>query len=1352
MSSGLNVVGGVTIQSGTTFNANGLTVALGGDWTDNGTFTAGGNSVTFNGSGAQALTKPGGEFFASLIVNKAGGSLLLNSSASVDNTFALSLGTIDVGASTLTLNSTVAGGGILTSGAAGTVAYGQVSPGQGVLPGTYGNLALSNFDKVFSSSGTIGIAGTFTPGSATGHTTTGSTIDFNGTSQSIPAFPYFNLTLSGTGTKSAIGAVDVAGSLTNGAGVVFTGVTSLSLHGAAHTNGGTLNAGSVDVGSGAALTNNGAMTAGTLLGGLGTLAQGSSGTLSIAGSISISTLNASAIGNTVIYTGAGQSVQPVIYHHLTLAGSGTPILAGVSDVHGNLSLSGSVTPSAATGMTIGGNCTIGLGTTLNAVSFALVVKGNWVNTGTFNAGTGSVTLGGTVAQTVVGSTFHDLTVNNTAGVAMAGDNGISNSLTLANGVFSIGAHVLTLNGTMTVASGTLVGGSSSDLVVGGAGPTMTLPGLTLNNFTLNRASGDSLSGDVTVLGTLAATNGTLNTGTHTVVLGAAGTLAEVSGKPLIGTISTTRTIAATSGTISFGNIGAEVTLHGVALGATTIVRRTGSSSAGSGHASIGRSFDIAPATNTGLNAGFVFHYDPLELAGQNAAMLELYRSKDNGATWTNLGGTADTASRTISLSGISDFSRWTAADTADRIGSTPVPTTASIAPASKNIGESGFTLVVDGTNFVEGKSAVRFNGVTKPTSYVSEVQLTASVPASDLLSVASMPVTVFNSGGGGLSNAQTFAVLPLPPKSVRVESASDGSGSPVPVQALASGSSITVYAIARDSLNNFVFNAASTWALQNLSGGVVTGDLVPSPDGKSAIFTAHATGSAAIAATSGLLTAIPSGIITVTHGIAAVVRVETASNGSGTIVPSQSVASGNNVTVYAIVRDASNNFVANDSSTWSLLDASGGIALGDLVPATDGRSALFTGHLIGAAKIFASSGVLPSTPTGILTVTPGAAALVVVETAGNGSGTAVGPQSLASGSSMTVFAVTRDASGNFVANVAADLWSLQNTTGGVIATDLVPSLDGKKAVFTGHGFGSAKIRATSGTLASTSTGTLTVVLGSVSLHIPISAGWNLVSNPVLDPIPGDSVLQLYPASVNAYAFSFNAAYVQTFTLVNGKGYWAKFGGSATETINGSSLYVDTIAVTAGWNLIGSISAPLPVAAITSIPAGIVTNNFFGYAAGYSVADTLLPGQGYWVKVAQSGSLVCSAYPAASPANAIRIVPTSEAPPPPPEAALAGPAPIPSTHVLEPNYPNPFNPSTTIRFGLPTRSRVRLEIYSTVGQRVAVLLDEDLEAGFHEASWNASDVASGLYIYRIQAVDPAAPTNSFVEVRKMLLVR
>lgn len=89
--------------------------------------------------------------------------------------------------------------------------------------------------------------------------------------------------------------------------------------------------------------------------------------------------------------------------------------------------------------------------------------------------------------------------------------------------------------------------------------------------------------------------------------------------------------------------------------------------------------------------------------------------------------------------------------------------------------------------------------------------------------------------------------------------------------------------------------------------------------------------------------------------------------------------------------------------------------------------------------------------------------------------------------------------------------------------------------------------------------------------------------------------------------------------------------------------------------------------------------------------------------------------------------------------------MPKEYTLNQNYPNPFNPSTTIRFSLPKRSKVRLEVYNVIGERVAELVNGELSGGIHEVTFNAANLSSGMYVYKIY-------TDGFILVKKMLLLK
>ena len=100
--------------------------------------------------------------------------------------------------------------------------------------------------------------------------------------------------------------------------------------------------------------------------------------------------------------------------------------------------------------------------------------------------------------------------------------------------------------------------------------------------------------------------------------------------------------------------------------------------------------------------------------------------------------------------------------------------------------------------------------------------------------------------------------------------------------------------------------------------------------------------------------------------------------------------------------------------------------------------------------------------------------------------------------------------------------------------------------------------------------------------------------------------------------------------------------------------------------------------------------------------------------------------------------------------------IPTRFELAQNYPNPFNPATTIRYSIPTNSFVTLKVFNILGQEVALLVNETLTAGKYTATFNAGNIASGVYLYHIEATPmrdgATALTGSFHTVKKMLLIR
>jgi hypothetical protein len=89
--------------------------------------------------------------------------------------------------------------------------------------------------------------------------------------------------------------------------------------------------------------------------------------------------------------------------------------------------------------------------------------------------------------------------------------------------------------------------------------------------------------------------------------------------------------------------------------------------------------------------------------------------------------------------------------------------------------------------------------------------------------------------------------------------------------------------------------------------------------------------------------------------------------------------------------------------------------------------------------------------------------------------------------------------------------------------------------------------------------------------------------------------------------------------------------------------------------------------------------------------------------------------------------------------------LPAEFALRQNYPNPFNPSTTIAYELPGPAHVSLSVYDILGRRAVLLVDEDKDAGVYEVKFDARGLASGVYIYRMQA-------GTFTEARGLVIAK
>ena len=565
-------LGLIAFRSGTTYNNPRF-------FHESGTVTVGGSITTSmpNSNNSSIFTMANG--------SSQTGTLNLNGATP----FSLS----GTGTNTITLNGT--GATVNYSGSAQTV-----------FATNYTNLILSGSGTKTLQTGTTTIGGNLTlSGTATATTVVGLTVSGNlsvgdGTTFTAAGFGLTvtgtttvgggtsgNLTISSaTGTKLFTGLVTVATGATwsnsgNSAlefrgGITSTpsftggsGVHTFSTN--AQALSGTFTIPSVTV-TGVTLTNNNSLTVNTALSGTGGITQASNATLNIGGTSGITTLTATASGNTVNYSGAAQTVYAGNYSNLTLSGSGAKTLqSGTTTIGGNLTLSGTATATTVVGLTVSGNLSVGDGTTFTAAGFGLTVTG----TTTVGGGaSGNLTISsstGTKLFTGLVTIGTGATWSNSGNSALEFRGGITTtpSFTGGTGVHTFTTNAQSLTGTFTIPSVTVTGialtnnstlttntalagtgsitqAASATLNIGGTaslasitasntGNTVNYTGSSQNiipgtylNLTINQSSGNaSLTGATTVNNQLTLTAGKLVTSTNVLTMGSSA--ADIAG-------------------------------------------------------------------------------------------------------------------------------------------------------------------------------------------------------------------------------------------------------------------------------------------------------------------------------------------------------------------------------------------------------------------------------------------------------------------------------------------------------------------------------------------------------------------------------------------------------------------------------------------------------------------------------------------------------------------------------------------------------------------------------------------------------------------------------------------------------
>jgi fibronectin-binding autotransporter adhesin len=431
------------------------------------------------------------------------------------------------GTKTLTTTTTAINGNLTLSGTAtattvvGLTISGSLNVGSGT---TFTAAAFA-----LTVSGATSVTGTLTISSATG------TKAFNG-----------DVTINNGGTwnnTAANAALTLPGNISN-SGTFNAGTGVHTLSGTSKTISGTFSIPSVTVSG--TYQNNGTLTVTTALAGSGTLTNGATGTLNInfTGAMGLTNLTATASGNMVNYGFAGtQTIKATIYDDLTLSNSGAKTAAGALTVNGDFTMSGSASFNGGTSLThtFLGNWIVN---TSAATPFSFTTAST-INLNT--PGTPAATsLSGSSSATIG---FNNVNLNNTSGFSSTENFSITGTLTVAaNVTFSpsssavvSGAGTLTGNGTVQVtrATGssdftnqyTITNKTLTNLTVEFAGASAQGTGAnTYGGLKINNASGVTLSGNVTVNGTLTLASGNVTTSSNKVIISSTGSVSRTSGQ------------------------------------------------------------------------------------------------------------------------------------------------------------------------------------------------------------------------------------------------------------------------------------------------------------------------------------------------------------------------------------------------------------------------------------------------------------------------------------------------------------------------------------------------------------------------------------------------------------------------------------------------------------------------------------------------------------------------------------------------------------------------------------------------------------------------------------------------------
>ena len=292
--------------------------------------------------------------------------------------------------------------------------------------------------------------------------------------------------------------------------------------------------------------------------------------------------------------------------------------------------------------------------------------------------------------------------------------------------------------------------------------------------------------------------------------------------------------------------------------------------------------------------------------------------------------------------------------------------------------------------------------------------------------------------------------------------------------------------------------------------------------------------------------------------------------------------------------------------------------------------------------------------------------------------------------------------------------------------------------------------------------------------ITAQEGWNIIG-PFDKQIAVSQITTTPPGIITSQFFGYNNGYVIADSLASGRGYWVKMAQNGILNLNSGttlakkerkSALMTAATVDASWGLIrisdsvgnetvlyvaGNDAETGDFTLPPAPPAGVFDARYASDRYVATMKDKIetiilnsavfpvtiaVEGMDIRIKDNITGDLVDKVIRSNSSVELVNPAITS---------LMISEESIPETFDLLQNYPNPFNPSTTIKFNLPESGRVKLSVYNILGELVTELIDKEMEAGSYNFQFNATQYASGVYIYRISA-------GKFNAAKKMLLIK